>query len=510
MAKRTARLLVIDDRVDLARFCERELADHWVIEHAPDGRTAQELLAGQADYEAVLLDRDFSEADPRRLVGPASEVQNEGIAILRWIREEAGQTPVVMVTGYREQRSALAAAEMGADYLAWSDIVGDPHILRARLEHAIERSEGEDEAILARFREMGVVVSSARFARTLIDLAKIIDARVPILLLGETGTGKDTLAYAIHALTGDSSRPYVAVNVAALNPNIIESELFGHTRGAFTGASRTTEGKLRFAHGGTLFLNEIADLPREVQAKLLSAIEHKAVTPVGDNTSHPADFRLITATSQDLRRALEENRFREDLYYRIAWHTVEIPALRDRREDIPALVRAFVRRAGQGREGGVTGIAQEAIEYLCTLPWRGNVRELRSVIDAACSLARYFITLVDVRQALESRRDMPMGAADATGATGDTQATQLTGLDRTTDGRGMGADPQGDPASEPGEARDALDRVFGKLTYRELTEAYFRYLHDRTGGRVPEIAKRAGIAKSTAYEWKDRLHDSIS
>ena len=459
------RLLVIDDRDDLARFCERELDRHWHIEHAPDGKTAQKKLAAGDAYQAIVLDRDFSEADPSRLIGPSSAVANEGIAILEWIRGTHGQIPVVMVTGYREQRSALRAAELGADYLAWSDIIADPHILKERLQLALERSAGHDESTLSRFRELGVVVSSPRFKATLLDLCHAIEARVPVLLLGETGTGKDTLAYAVHALSGDSNRPYVTINVAALNPNIIESELFGHAKGSFTGASHSTEGKLRFAHQGTLFLNEIADLPWEAQAKLLSAIEQKKVTPVGDNQAHPADFRLITATSQDLRKRIEDRLFREDLYYRIAWHTVEIPALRNRREDIPDLVRAFVHRSGQGVEGGVTGIAQEAIDYLTELPWRGNVRELRAVVDAACSLSRYYITLVDVRRALESR----------------SQPLALRSTEK---------DPP--PA-------------FGSLTYRELTEAYFRYLFDITEGRIPEVARRAGIAKSTAYEWRDKL-----
>ena len=376
-------LLIIDDREDLFLFCRRNLGDLGRFVHTPDATSARERLAEHPKVAVVLVDRDFSHADPSRLLGPPQDVRNEGIHILRWLGREHPGLPAIMVTGYRETSTAVEAADLGYDFLAWEEVTARPEILRGRLQQVLDRSGKREEEILARFRGAGVVVASGEFRRVLVQVHHALAGNAPILLLGETGTGKDTVAWAAHALSGDSTRPFVAVNVAALNPNLLESELFGHAQGAFTGADRATIGKLRHAHGGTLFLNEIGDLAPDFQVKLLTVLDRREVVPVGDVRSFPAQFRLITATSCDLRARLRDGRFREDLYHRLAWHTLEIPPLRDRREDIPALVAAFLRDAGQGCEGGVTSIQREAVECLAEMPWRGNVRELRGMIEAA-------------------------------------------------------------------------------------------------------------------------------
>jgi DNA-binding NtrC family response regulator len=482
-------ILIIDDREDLLRFCERSLGEKYEFRHVTGARAAGAILRNEP-VAGVLLDRDFSQADPAELLGPPQDVRNEGLHVLRWLRLEHPRLPVLMVTGFRELQTALQAADLGADFLAWEDITADPGILEARLHRALESNEGRQETVLARFRELGIVVESPAFARVLGTLHRAIPGSAPILLLGETGTGKDSLGSAIHALSGDPLRPYVSVNVASLNPGLIESELFGHARGAFTGADRENVGRLRFAHGGTLFLNEVGDLSPEIQAKLLTVLERSEVVPVGEVRSHPAEFRLITATSRDLRALVESGRFRRDLFHRIAWHTIEIPPLRERREDIPVLVQAFLRTTASHREGLVFGIAREALEYLVGLPWTGNVRELRGAVEAASAGARHMITVSDVRDVVRRHESILMPEAGGAAEAG-------------TPVRHAGTDAP----SAAHERADCEDAVFGAVGHRELTAAYYRYLVRKTAGRLPEVARLAGISKATVYEWRDRYEE---
>lgn len=471
-------ILIVDDRDDLTRFCERVMDEEFRFHHVHCAADARQALAADPRITAVLLDRDFSKADPAGLLGPPEDIRNEGLRILRLLRADHPAIPVLMVTGYREQGPAMEAAELGAEFLAWQDVIADPRILRERIHHTIERSQTPAEEILSRFREQGIVVESPSFGRTLVSLYRSVPGRAPILLLGGTGTGKDTLALAVHNLSGDVTRPYVSVNVASLNPGLIESELFGHARGAYTSADRPALGKLRYADGGTLFLNEVGDLSVEIQAKLLTAIERDEVVPVGDVQSYPARFRLVTATSRDLRDLVESGRFRRDLFHRLAWHTIEIPPLRERREEIPALVRSFLHAAGQGREDGIIGIAREALDYLCELPWEGNVRELRAVVEASAAVARYLITLSDVREVVRRHESFTQPLPPRVQSPGEPSSTEASG------------DPE--------------VAVFEQTTHRGLMGRYFHYLWRRTNGNLPEIARLAGIAKATAYEWRDR------
>ncbi len=476
-------VLVIDDRDDMIRFCERQLGERYAFRLVRGARDADALLR-RGDVAAVLLDRDFTHAEPRTLLGPPEDRRNEGVHILRWLRREHARVPVLMVTGVRELQVALAAADLGADFLAWEDVTADPDVLHARLQRVLDSGDDRRDEILARFRAEGVVAESPAFARALESLYRALPGRAPILLLGETGTGKDSLAYALHALGGDRTRPYVAVNVASLNPNLIESELFGHARGAFTGADRANLGKIRYAHGGTLFLNEVGDLSLEVQAKLLTVLERNEVVPVGEVRAQAAEFRLVTATSRDLAMLVERGLFRRDLFHRIAWHTIEIPPLRERREDVPALVSAFLRGTPAFRDGVVFGVAREAMEYLASLPWEGNIRELRGVVEAACAGARHVVTVADVREIVR-RHESVLAASSAPAAPG--AAVPAPALGGTL----------GRAAHE--------DVVFGETTYRDLTAAYFRWLVRTSGGRLPDVARRAGISRATVYEWRDRF-----
>lgn len=483
-------ILIVDDRDDLAQFCERFLLDAFAFVHVQSGGDALDRLDA-GEFAGALLDRDFSQIATERLLGPADDVRNEGLTILREIRARHAHLPVVMVTGLRELAAALIATDYHADFLAWEDVIHDSTVLRARLMRAVESSRGESGETCAAFRGAGVVAQSQAMRRMLAAAGLALPGQAPILLLGETGTGKDTLAYAIHALSGDPLRPFVAVNVAALNPSLIESELFGHARGAFTGADRSTVGKIRHADGGTLFLNEVGELSTELQAKLLTVLERREVVPVGEVRSFRADFRLITATSRDLGGLVRTGRFRKDLFYRIAWHTIDIPPLRNRREDIPELAGIFLQSSTASRDGLVYGIAKEAVEYLSDLPWPGNVRQLRGVIEAASARALSMLTIADVRGIVRRQEELGAATEDAPLVVpAPEDRWGIRAIDTQAPGHGL---------------REAAERlIFDAVTYRELTGAYFAFLMRQHAGRLAEIARAAGIAKATAYEWRDR------
>ncbi len=473
MRASTRRLvLVIDDREDITAFCRRSLHEAYDFQHVTSARAAGDVLRRHS-VDAVLLDRDFSHVPASDRLGPADDARNEGLHVLRWLREEHPTLPVIMVTGLRETSVAVQAAELRADFVAWDDVLAEPGVLAARLQRAIEQGRGGTKGHAQKFRELGLVAESPALCRALEVLWRALPGDSPILLLGETGTGKGELAQAVHRLSGGASRPFLHLDVTTLNPNLVEAELFGHAKGVYTDAHQARIGKLRAAHGGTLFLDEICNLAPELQAKLLIALERREVVPVGEVHAQPAEFRLVTATSRDLRALVNGGLFRRDLYHRIAWHLVEIPPLRERPEDVPALAEAFLRSTPQYADASVTGFARETIDHLASLPWVGNVRELRAVVAAAAAEAARQVTVRDVLEVVH-RHEAP------------------TTFD----------------AAAPPSAAAAEGAVFGDRTYRELTGAYFRYLLAKSGGRLAEVARRAGISKATAYEWKYRFEST--
>jgi DNA-binding NtrC family response regulator len=479
-------ILIIDDRHDIHRYCERHLGEEYAFTLAPDGHAARHLLARKT-YRATLLDRDFSHAPPDRLLGPQTDVRDEGLSILRCLRPLYPDLPVIMVTGIRDCAMAVAVNELGADFLAWEDVATDPASLAGRLRKAVGSRREVWDSALAEFGRVGIVTASPALAQALMALDRALPTRAPILLLGETGTGKDKLAKAIHDRGGDPERPFVMVNVANLIPGLVESELFGKERGAHSDAVRATRGKLRSADGGTLFLNEIGDLPLDLQSKLLTVLESGAVEPVGGDQKYTVTFRLITATSLDLTWLVRTGRFRRDLYYRIAGHVVTLPPLRERREDVPLLAQAFLEESAPYRSGEVRTLSREAVELLATHPWWGNLRQMRHVIQNAAAVASHTVTVADVLDALRAheRTDLPP-EADGPSRVGP-----------------QGTD-QPSPTSPP-NAAEAEALAFAGRTYEQVTAAYYRYLLKKVGGQIARLAHEAGIGKTTAYEWKRRF-----
>lgn len=484
-------VLIIDDQDVMLQFCERILGDEYRFIRAPDAVAAREMLASGLEVAGILLDRDFSHAVTTRLAGPAAEVRREGFYILRWLREQWGDLPVLMVTGHRDRIAAREAAEMRSDYLVWEDVIRDQLILRARLRRALREVSGTMERALHAFHACGVVGEAPSFTRALVALHRVAHDATPILLLGETGVGKDHLAAAVHRLSRGHTRPFVNVNVAALAPTLIESELFGHERYAFTDARSARPGKLRLAHGGTLLLNEIGDLAPEMQAKLLAALEQQEVVPVGGDRPLPAEFRLIAATSRNLRKLTETGRFRRDLYYRLAWNTIEIPPLRERQADIPLLVDLSLQQVA-ARGGKVTSLTREASEHLQTLPWDGNVRQLRAVVEAACASADYVVTLMDINDVIMSSE---MSARHQAGVVeSPSSLTQIparlyhspTAIDRET----------------------LEEQLFVDMDFVTLRHRYLKCLMRLSGDNATRVAEVSGLGRTTIFNWLRRSREA--
>jgi len=306
-----------------------------------------------------------------------------GLDALPEIRKLAPDLPVLLITAYGDLREAVAAVKGGAvDYLVKPVDLNE-------LEAVIVDTLGKPSADKPVRRALpplppGIVFESAAMRRVAETLAVVADSTVPVLVMGESGTGKEVVAQLLHRWSGRSEGPIVAANCAGLPESLIESELFGHTKGAFTGASEARQGLFRAAHGGTLFLDEIGELPLHLQPKLLRAIETGQITPVGSETPISVDTRLVAATNRDLSEAVESGQFRDDLYYRINVVELVVPPLGQRREDVLPLAKHF----GSDFAGTPIRFSPQAVNCLLSYAWPGNVRELRNAIQRACLLSR--------------------------------------------------------------------------------------------------------------------------
>ncbi|MFQ5696070.1 MAG: sigma-54 dependent transcriptional regulator, partial [Terriglobia bacterium] len=293
------------------------------------------------------------------------------------------------MTAYGSVETAVEAIKRGAyDYLTKPFHVDD---LRSKLAHALDQLALQYENRLLREQVrsrpgIGELLGASQKMRHVFQLiGRVSRSRHPVLILGESGTGKELVARSIHYLGPLRDRPFVPVDCAGLVPTLIESELFGYVKGAFTGAQRSRQGLLEVAQGGTLFLDEIAELPVDLQAKLLRALQEKEIKPVGGTGRIPVDVRVVAATNRDLNQALLDGRFRADLYYRLNVVTIRVPSLRERKSDIPLLVNYFLERHAEA-DRPVKGVSEEAMTRLMQYDWPGNVRELENVVERSLAL----------------------------------------------------------------------------------------------------------------------------
>lgn len=313
----------------------------------------------------------------------------EGLATLREILEHRPHTKVIVVTGNSDNENALRATEAGAFLYCQKPV--DPDLLAFIVDRAWQQHELEERARHLPQAEVmpldGVIASDPKMLEACRMVEKVAPTDVSVLLLGESGTGKEVLARAIHGLSGRNQGPWVAINCAAIPDTLLESELFGYEKGAFTGAARTTPGTIENANGGTLFLDEIGDMPLALQAKLLRFLQERVIVRVGGREEIAVDVRVVCATHQNLEQLIRDGRFREDLYYRISELAIEIPPLRERRGDIAVLATFFLEKyAGQMKKPGLR-FNEAAITALEQHDWPGNVRELENRVKRAVVMA---------------------------------------------------------------------------------------------------------------------------
>jgi DNA-binding NtrC family response regulator len=372
-----ARILVVDDEEIVLRSCLRALADSGHEVEAVQSGAEALAKAGTARYDVMLLDIMMPKLD--------------GIEVLRRVKETHPDVEVIMITGLSQIETAVRAIKLGAfDYLPKPF---EPDELKLAVTRALERRQLLQEnlalrgEVSSRYRLENITGASPGMQNVYRLIAKCAPTNSTVLLTGESGTGKELVARAIHYNSLRKDRPFVPVDCNALSENLLESELFGHVKGAFTGAVASKQGLFEAARGGTLFLDEIGNLSLSTQAKLLRVIQEREYRAVGDTRSQEADVRLIAATNKDLAAMVAAQTFRDDLYYRINIFPIHVPPLRERREDIPALAQHFLGACGRELGKQSAGFSDEAMNVLMNYDWPGNVRELENAVHRALILA---------------------------------------------------------------------------------------------------------------------------
>jgi two-component system, NtrC family, response regulator AtoC len=390
---RQSRVMVVDDDAEtLALLREVVAKEGYQVEIAEDAETALRRL-GEWQPDLVITDIHMPGMD--------------GLALLAAVREKAPDILVILLTAYGSLKTAVDAIKAGAfDYLSKPFVVDDIRlVVRRALEHKklLRENRSLRDQLRERYRFDHLVGSSPGMVEVYKLVARVADSDSTVLIQGESGTGKELIARAIHANSARSDGPFVAIDTGSLAETLLESELFGHERGAFTGAVATKKGLLEQAHLGTCFLDEIADLSPVMQSKLLRSLQEREIRRVGSETARAIDVRIIAASKKELKPLVEAGTFREDLYYRLEVVTIVLPPLRDRVEDIPLLSQYFVDKYGRTKERPVTGLSPETIPLLTRYAWPGNVRELEHVIERAIALTPHpIVTPEDLPEAIRA------------------------------------------------------------------------------------------------------------
>lgn len=421
------KILVVDDQRNMRTTLSMMLRDAgYDVDEAADGAEACDRVLAET-YDLVLTDLKMGGRD--------------GMDVLRHVKQEAPLTEVIVMTAYGTIESAVEAIRIGAH-----DYIQKPfrqEELLVKVQKAVEKRQlaGEMVAMAADFRERyrfdNIIGRSAAVRDVLGRIVRIAPTDTTVLITGESGTGKELVARAVHANSLRADKPFVPVNCAAITETLLESELFGHVRGAFTGAISARKGLFEEANGGTFFFDEIAETPPSFQAKLLRAIQEGEIRRLGDNKPIQVDVRIVAATNQDLQEAIAEKRFRQDLFYRLAVARFVLPALRDRREDIPLLVEHFLQKFSKKMRRTVR-LGDGVMDYLMSYEFPGNIRELENMVEQGVALAVNGVIQLDDIIPPEARRDQaarPPGQHETLqDAVDRAERTAIEGVLRQVDG----------------------------------------------------------------------------
>ncbi|MCA9577292.1 MAG: sigma-54 dependent transcriptional regulator [Polyangiales bacterium] len=374
------RVLAVDDEQSMCELMAAALQKQGIeVAWETSAEAALRSLA-ERDFDAVIADLNL-------------ERDGAGLELCAYVRENQPDTPVVVITGFGDMQAAIAALRAGAH-----DFINKPvdmsmlaHTLRRAAEHRALRAEVKRlQEEVKRSRGAGALVGTSPPMLKLYDLIqRVASADASVLICGESGTGKELVARALHTESQRRELPFVAINCAAVPANLLESELFGHVKGAFTDARTARRGLFAEADGGTVLLDEVGEMPLEMQSKLLRVLQERTVRPVGGNAEVPFDARVLAATNRDLETEVEEGRFREDLYYRLNVVQLHVPPLRVRGNDILVLAQELVERAATRAGKAVRGVSSEAARKLLDYDWPGNVRQLENCIERAVTLTRF-------------------------------------------------------------------------------------------------------------------------
>jgi len=361
-------ILIVDDDQSLREFLEIFFAkEGFRVFTAGDGEEALKLLE-KTSVDLVLADIRMPKVD--------------GLKFLKLLRRKGFELPIIMITAYASLDSAVEAKKEGAfDYVSKPFKLDE---LRALVNKALQKKEKISSPKDYEF--MGLIGRSPAMQRVFEMLPRVAAVPSNVLITGESGTGKELVARAIHQLSARKDRPFIVVNCGGIPPNLLESELFGYKTGAFTGATKEKPGLFALAHKGTIFLDEVGELPPELQVKLLRVVQEKSFLPLGATSEVKTDVRIISATNRDLEKEVLEGRFREDLFYRLNVISINLPPLRERREDIPLLVEHFLRKYAQKLGKKIEGISDFALKALMEYDFPGNVRELENIIERSVAL----------------------------------------------------------------------------------------------------------------------------
>src|SRR5438552_11494720 len=483
-----ARVLLVDDEVTMVQMVAELLRQegHEVFPFT-NGQAASAALTAHSP-ELVITDLYFD------------KTRAQGLEIVRKARELTPPAVVIVITGYGSIETAVEAMKHGAfDYLEKPFKVDE---LKLCVQRALSYKAAVTETAYLRKQlkkkyQFSQIIGSAPKMQAVFKLIeRVADTDSTILIMGESGTGKELVALALHFNSRRQFAPFVPINCSALPENLLESELFGHRRGAFTGAINDKKGLFHEADGGTIFLDEVGSMPPLLQSRLLRVLQEHEVRRVGDNTPVSVNVRVLAATNEPLEKRIKDGTFREDLYYRLNVIPIHLPGLRERRDDVPLLVSHFLRDKVHARTGKPFQITRQAMEVLCAHHWQGNVRELENAIERACALCEDgFIRVTDLPPVLHQYfKESPSDTVFEVPSVPSSSSPSRKNADQAL--YPVGAMPAGQSAADAGS-----NRPLGQLKtfLREQELAYLNQALAHTGGDKEKAAELLNISLATLY-----------